>query len=109
MLSARFEISGDALLVTPLSRRLDAATAPEFLAIVDGHVAGRRLVVVSLAHVDALDATGLAALLTVLKRMAPGGTLRLAHAGPRVRALLASTFLDEVLPAYADASAALRA
>ena len=109
MLSARFEISGDALLVTPLARRLDASSAAEFLAIVGEHVAGRRLVVVSLAHVVALDATGLAALVSVLKRMAPGGTLRLAHASPRIRALLASTFLDEVLPAYDDAAAALRA
>lgn len=109
MLSARFEISGDALLVTPLARRLDAASAAEFVALVGPHVAGRRLVVVSLAHVSGVDASGLAALVSVLNRMAPGGTLRLAHASTRIRSLLASTFLDEVLPAYEDAAAALRA
>ncbi len=109
MLSARFELSGEALLVTPLARRLDAACGAELLAAASPHVAGRHLVVVSLAHVVHLDASGLAALLALLRRMAPGGTLRLAHAGPRVRALLAATVLDEILPAYEDAAAALRA
>ena len=109
MLSARFEISGEALLVTPLARRLDASCAAELVAIAGEHVAGRRLVVVSLAQVAHLDASGLAALLALHRRMAPGGTLRLAHASPRVRALLASTFLDEVLPAFEDAAAALQA
>jgi anti-anti-sigma regulatory factor len=41
--------------------------------------------------------------------MAPGGELRIAHASPRVRALLASTRLDEVFPSFDDASSALHA
>ncbi len=108
MRAVRFEEAGDALVVTPLARRLDASAALDLLAVAGGLVGGRRLVVVSLVHVAAMDASGLAALVALLRRMAPGGMLRLAHANPRIRSLLASTFLDELLPAFDDAAAALR-
>lgn len=109
MLRVRFETSGDALVVTPLAQRLDAAAAAEFVAAVRDHVSTRRLVVVSLAHVGAMDASGLAALVATLKLMPPGAALRLAHARPAVRTLLEATLLDELLPAFDDAAAALRA
>jgi anti-anti-sigma factor len=107
MLSVRFEETGDALVVTPLARRLDAAAAPELVALAGGWVRGRRLVVVSLAHVESADASGLAALVSLLQRMPPGGTLRLAHANARIRSLLQATYLDELLPAE-DAGPGLR-
>jgi anti-sigma B factor antagonist len=109
MLSARFEIAGEALLVTPLADRLDATAAPELLALAGDQVRSRRLVVVSLAHVRVMDASGLAALVALLQRMPPGGALRLTHARPQIRAFLASTYLDELIPAFDDAGAALRA
>ena len=109
MLHVQFSMSGEALLVTPLARRLDAAVAAELVAAAAEHVCERRLVVVSLAHVTTLDASGLAALVAIHQRMAPGGTLRLAHARPAVRSLLEATFLDEVFPAFEDAASALRA
>lgn len=109
MLHVQFRISGEALLVTPLVRRLDASVAGELVAAVEGHLRGRRLVVVSLANVATLDASGLAALVAIHQRMAPGGTLRLAHARAAVRSLLEATFLDEVFPAFEDAASALRA
>lgn len=108
MLHARFERSGDALLVTLLTPRLDASTAAEFVDLVGGQVRGRHVVVVSLAQVESVDASGLAALVTLLKLMPPGATVRLAHARPPVRALLEATLLDELLPAFEDATAALR-
>lgn len=108
MLRVRFELSGDALVVTPFARRLDASAAAEFVAAVRDPVSSRRLVVVSLAHVGAVDASGLAALVTTLKLMPPGAALRLAHARPAVTALLEATLLDELLPAFEDPAAALR-
>jgi anti-anti-sigma regulatory factor len=107
MLSVRFEETGEALVVTPIARRLDAAAAPELVALAGGWVRNRRLVVVSLAHVVTADASGLAALVALMQRMPPGGTLRLAHANARIRSLLASTLLDDLLPA-ADAGTTLR-
>jgi anti-sigma B factor antagonist len=109
MVHARFELNGDALVVTPMIRRLDAAAAVDFAETVREHVRGRARVVVSLVHVEAVDASGIGALLAILKAMPPGGALRLAHARPSVRLLLVTTFLDELLPAFDDLSAALRA
>jgi anti-anti-sigma factor len=98
MLHVRFEERRGALVVTPLAPRLDAAVAPEFRDAVCPSAAGRRLVVVSLAHVRSADASGLAALVAIQQAMAPGGELRIANAAPRVRALLSATRLDELFP-----------
>lgn len=105
MLHVRFEERRGALIVTPLAARLDAAVAPEFRDAVCPTAAGRRLVVVSLAHVRSADASGLAALVAVHRTMAPGGELRIANAAPRVQALLAATRLDEVFPADPEPAA----
>ncbi len=109
MLHVRFAETDGALIVTPLVRRLDAESAPDFRDTVGAAAIGRRLVVVSLSHVRSVDASGLAALVSVLQRMAPGGELRIAHADRRVRALLASTRLDELFPSFEDATSALHA
>jgi anti-anti-sigma factor len=107
MLHVRFQDARGALVVTPLARALDAAVAPELRDVVGASASGRALVVVSLEHVREIDASALAALVSIQKRLAPGGELRLAGAAPRVRALLALTHLDEVFPTFADASGAL--
>lgn len=109
MLHVRFAETNGALIVTPLVTRLDAVTAVDFRETVGAAVAGRRVAVVSLSHVRSVDASGLAALVSVLQRMAPGGELRIAHADARLRALLAATRLDELLPSFEDATAALLA
>ena len=107
MLTARFDEARGALVVTPLVARLDAEAAPRLREIVGPLASGRSLVVISLENVAEIDCSGLAGLVSVLKRMAPGGELRLARAGEPVRALLAATHLDEVFPLYEDADAAL--
>ncbi len=107
MLRARFEEARGALVVTPFVRHLDAEAAVELRRLVGERARGRSLVVVSLAHVDDVDCSGLAGLVSLLKRMAPGGELRLAAAAPPVRELLAATHLDQVFPAFEDSAAAL--
>lgn len=109
MLQVRFEEARGALIVTPLVDHLDAAAAPELRDAVVPMVAARRLVVVSLSRVRRIDASGLAALVAILKQMPPGGELRLAGVDARVAALLSLTRLDEVFPTYEDASSALPA
>lgn len=93
--------------MTPLAA-LDAEAAPELRRVVGERASGRSLVVVSLAQVREVDSSGLAGLLAVLKRMAPGGELRLAAVPPRTRDILMATHLDEVFPQFEDAAAALR-
>lgn len=105
MLHVRFEERRGALVVTPLAARLDASVAPELRDAVRPSAAGRRLMVISLAHVRSADASGLAALVSIQQAMAPGGELRIADAGPRIQALLAETRLDELFPPDADAAA----
>jgi anti-sigma B factor antagonist len=108
MLHVRFEEKDGALVVTPLVRRIDAEVAPGLRDVVAPAAETRRVVIVSLRHVHAVDASGLAALVAVLRRMPPGGELRLAEVPPRVRALLSLTRLDEVFP-LDDAPSALPA
>jgi anti-sigma B factor antagonist len=105
-MNATFEDRGGALIVTPLGD-LDAEAAPAFRDVVGERARGRSRVVLSLAHVESVDCSGLAVLVSVLKGMAPGGELRLAGASRSVRAVLAATHLDAVFPMYADAAAAL--
>jgi anti-anti-sigma factor len=107
MLDATFEETGGALLVTPLVASLDAEAAPGLREVVGERAEGRVRVVLSLAHVATVDCSGLAGLVSVWKRMAPGGELRLAGASRSVRALLAETHLDAVFPVYEDAAMAL--
>lgn len=107
MLHVRFQETRGALVVTPLARTLDARVAAELRDVVGASASGRALVVISLVHVQAVDASALAALVAIQKRLAPGGALRLVGAAPRVRALLALTHLDEVFPIYEGASDAL--
>jgi anti-sigma B factor antagonist len=108
MLRVRLELRGGALVITPVVRRLDAAAASEFVETVREHVRERSRAVVALEHVDAVDASGVAALLAILKAMPPGGTLHLAGARPAVRTLLEATFLDRLLPTFDDVPTALQ-
>ena len=107
MLRARFEETRGALLVTPFVRQLDAEAAVELRRLVGERARGRSLLVVSLAHVAHVDCSGLAGLVSLLKRMAPGGELRLVAPNPSVRELLAATHLDQIFPSFEDAAAAL--
>ncbi len=109
MLQVRFEETGGALVVTPLVARLDAEHAPDFRKVVGDMARGRSLVVVALSHVASIDASGLAALVSVLRRMAPLGELRLVQPSPAVRAFLARARLDTLFPSYGDAASALTA
>jgi anti-sigma B factor antagonist len=103
-----FEETSGALVVTPGAKRLDATVAPEFRAVVGPRVEKARLVVLSLAKVAFMDSSGLAALISVLKRLPTGGQLRLASANSSIRSLLALTRLEKLLPVYDDVNAALQ-
>jgi anti-anti-sigma factor len=107
MLDARIVEEGGALVVILVTRSLDSETAPALRREVGERVRGRALVVLSLEHVGEVDCSGLAALVVLLKRMAPGGELRLAGAKAQARALLAATRLDEIFPVFDDLAAAL--
>jgi anti-sigma B factor antagonist len=101
------EISG-ALVVTPRIKRLDALVAVEFRSTVLPRVENARLVVLSCTDITFMDSSGLAALISVLKRLPAGGQLRLAGPGASVRSMLALTRMDKVFPIHDSVAAALR-
>ncbi len=107
MLHLRFEHRNGSLVVTPLAPRLDAECAAELRVRVADQARGRRRVVLSLEHVGSMDGSALAALISILKAMDAGTDLRLAHASPSVRALLARTRLDALFPQFDDMDAAV--
>lgn len=98
---------GDALLVRPQFRRLDAAAAVEFRDKVGNHLEGRQLVVMALGAVDFVDSSGLGCLISLFKRLPPGGAMRLAEASPAVERLLKLTRLDRVLPSFGSVQQAM--
>ncbi len=99
----RFEHHGGSVLVFPSCPRLDAEVASEFSRRVASQVQGRSLVTVSLADVEAIDCSGLAALVVILQKMPPGGVLRLAGVRPSARELLEETGLAALFPVVEDA------
>jgi anti-sigma B factor antagonist len=107
MTPARFEEIGEALVVVPLVRRLDARVAPAFRRAVGERARGRDLVIVALRHVESVDSSGLAALVSILKDLSPRGELRLSGASGAVRARLAATGLDALFPDHDPSAAAL--
>jgi anti-sigma B factor antagonist len=101
------EISG-ALVVTPRIKRLDAVVAVEFRAAVIPRVEKSRLVVLSCTELTFMDSSGLAALISVLKRLPPGAQLRLAAPNASVRSMLALTRMDKVFSIHDSVEDALR-
>jgi anti-anti-sigma factor len=100
----RFEHKTGSVLVIPSCARLDAEVAAEFYKLVASQVQGRSLITVSLADVEAVDCSGLAALVLIHQKMPPGGVLRLAGARPSARELLEATGLAAIFPVVEDAA-----
>lgn len=90
-------------------RRLDAAVAPRFREEALARVTGATCVVLDLSAVDFMDSTGLGCVVAVMKRLQPGGDLRLVGVGERVSAVLRLTRLDAVFRAFETTEQALAA
>lgn len=103
-----FEETPAALVVTPRIKRLDALVAVEFRSVVIPRVEKARMVVLSCADITFMDSSGLAALISVLKRLPAGGQLRLAAPSASVRSMLALTRMDKVFPIHDSVAEALR-
>lgn len=88
---------GDALVVSVLERRIDAAVVIRFKeqmrAIVDG---GAPRVILDLSQVEFLDSSGLGAVVSVMKHMGPERRLELARLTPTVQKVFRLTRMDSV-------------
>ncbi len=103
---------GDVVIVTPREDRLDACTAAEFKRrLIDRIDAGERRFVVDLSDVSFVDSSGLAALVTIMKRVGLEGDLVLCGAADAVLRMLATSRMDRIfaiVPARHEALTSLR-
>jgi anti-sigma B factor antagonist len=107
MIESRTEERGLVMKLT--ISRLDAAVAPKFREIVLRDVGAQPTLVLDLSEVSFVDSTGLGCIVAVLKRLPPGGSLRLVGVHERVVAILRLTRLENVFKRFATVHDALAA
>lgn len=95
--------------VVTIGGELDVATAPLLRSHLDSLMAdGRTKLVLDLAGLDFLDASGVGVLARAMGRVRMrNGWMRLVHATPRVRRVLRITRLTDALPLYDTTAQAL--
>lgn len=95
------ETRDDVLVVRLGESRLDAARAPAFKnEMADLIGGGHDRVVLDLSQVQFMDSSGVGALVSVLKKLGPRGTLAVAGAQGVVRKLFTLTRMDRVFPMH---------
>lgn len=97
----------EALVIAPQFDRLDAMVAAEFRREVVQHLVNQRCVVLDLSQVTFVDSSGLASLVSVLKALPEGATLRLARVHANVHSLLRLTRLLKVFSTFPTVPEAL--
>lgn len=97
-------------VISPQFDELTAANAANFrqtlLDVIEG---GDSRIVIDLANVNAVDSTGIGALVAVLKRIGLRGDLALCGLTDRVARNFSVTHMDRVFPIHSNSEAALRA
>jgi anti-sigma B factor antagonist len=110
MIDVGFDEKADgALVVTPKLKRLDALVASEFRDLIAPRLASHKVVVLALGAVTFVDSSGLASLISLLKRMPAGAQLRLCEVDKAVQHLLTITRLEKIFPVHPDVASALKA
>jgi anti-sigma B factor antagonist len=104
-----FEEHNDCLVIRPRFARLDAAAAPRFRELAGARVPRHAIVVLDLHEIEGMDSTGLGTIISIVKRMPIGGSLRIARPSQAVQVLLELTHLNRVLRTFADLESALNA
>ncbi|OPY14600.1 MAG: Anti-sigma-B factor antagonist [Syntrophus sp. PtaU1.Bin005] len=88
---------GDVLIVRPLERRIDAATATEFKEKMSEWIgAGNRRIVLNLSEVDFIDSSGLGAIVSSLKKIGNDGDLVICSVRETVMSLFRLTRMNRV-------------
>ena len=107
-LEIRFDEIDGVLVVVPLVKQLDIVNASEFCDATLDRLSGRTRVVLDLGAVHFMDSSGIACLVRMIKRMPPGGQLRLAAVDRKVGTLLVITRLAPLFPSFATVPEAVK-
>ena len=108
-LDVRFDEMDGVLVVVPLARQLDIVNASQFCDATLDRLSERALVVLDLGAVRFMDSSGIACLVRMIKRMPPGGQLRLATVDRKVETLLVMTRLAPLFPSFGSVAEAVKA
>jgi anti-sigma B factor antagonist len=96
-MNLEFSNSGGVLVARVLDRRIDAQAAGALRSQIGAHIAqGTSRIVLDLTDVDFIASTGLGAILSLLKHLAPSGNMVLCGCQPAVLELMRLTRLDRV-------------
>jgi len=100
--------NGEVLIVRPLEKRIDAATATEFKEKMSEWIgAGNRRIVLNLADVDFIDSSGLGAIVSSLKRIGTEGDLVICTVRETVMSLFRLTRMNRVFDIYPSETEAI--
>ncbi len=102
--------TSNVLVVRPLEKRIDAATASEFKEKMGEWIEeGNRRIVLNLSAVDFIDSTGLGAIISGFKRIGGDGRLVICAVKESVMSLFRLTRMNRVFDIYASEEEALEA
>jgi anti-sigma B factor antagonist len=104
------ELVGDVAVLAVLEPRLDGARGSELRSVVATLVAeGHRFVVLDLSAVNAIDSTGLGAIVSARKLVDRSGALALCVTTEAVMTLFRLTRMDKVFDVFPSRPEAIRA
>jgi len=92
----RFEPVADVQVVVVESPRIDAHASAALKSDVAARLPGHAHLILDLSAVDFVDSSGLAAFLSLMKRLPPTGQLILCGCSAPIRDILALTRLDRI-------------
>ena len=99
----------DVLIVRPMEKRIDAATATEFKQKIGEWIdAGNRRIVLNLGKVDFMDSSGLGAVISGLKRIGDQGNIVICEVKETNLSLFRLTRMDRVFDIFSSEEEALR-
>ena len=100
----------DVLIVRPMEKRIDAATAADFKKRMSGWIdSGNRRIVLNLSKVDFMDSSGLGAVISGLKKIGDGGNIVICDVKETVLSLFRLTRMDRVFDIFPSEEQALKA
>lgn len=100
----------DIQVITVMADRIDSAVAIQFKDAVRTHSQdGPDRVLLDLHRVSFVDSSGLGAIVTAMKRLAPERRLQLAALNPEVDRVFRLTRMDTVFDIFADVPSAMHA
>jgi anti-sigma B factor antagonist len=98
------------LIVRPLEKRIDAATATQFKQKMSEWIdAGNRRIVLNLSEVDFIDSSGLGAIISGLKKLGDDGNLVICVIKETVMSLFRLTRMDRVFDLFESEEDAVKA